>query len=430
MLYLYAAQQFIISAIIYCFLGRTVSLPKRKKRIFLLAPFYCITYALLGIIFQLYVIKSLHGIIFFAYSIFILRLCMRLKFPNLITRWAMAYIIVTILHILGKLAAFIFCSFLCNTEEYTVVYGVSLVFLSFGAILTGLSKAVKKLFDKAEQGFSLRFTLALWIGSVTIIAMLESNSYIKDSQMASSHVWQMLLIHAILVVVAIICFLDRNKDHVKNRAAEKQIHEYRHIVRSAVPPHQMQDLRVYEAQLADVEDLAPTGSELCDGCIHNAARQCHAEGIGFDLTVNALLTSCVKSNKIGYVQLEMILDNLLQNAIDASHPGGQIEVILMEDHSGIYQIVMCDDGDPIDPYVLKHWGTDGITTKENGNGFGIGEIITSLSASAASFYVYQPRPGGELKCLTIRFDGKGEMAIKDKRDETRRDEPVQDSQNG
>lgn len=430
MLYLFGISQAITSFVIFFLINRSAFYQRSRKRAFVSGTLYSICYTLVGMTLKLWVPQIFHAAILFVLSIPILYIMLHQNLARLIIKWTLAYTIYILAYIAGQVTSGSISLLLFQTEDQTFSFGIYLPIILLFSMLLCKSKVIKKIFDKVGKEFSGLSVLSLWIGLIIIVVITADVSYTQNSHVIAIRVLENFLLFCIIVAMSIMWSVSEYRLHKEKRAAEKQIHEYKHIVRSAVPPHQMQDLRVYEAQLADVEDLAPTGSELCDGCIHNAARQCHAEGIGFDLTVNALLTSCVKSNKIGYVQLEMILDNLLQNAIDASHPGGQIEVILMEDHSGIYQIVVCDDGDPIDPYVLKHWGTDGITTKENGNGFGIGEIITSLSASAASFYVYQPRPGGELKCLTIRFDGKGEMAIKDKRDETRRDEPVQDSQNG
>lgn len=69
------------------------------------------------------------------------------------------------------------------------------------------------------------------------------------------------------------------------------------------------------------------------------------------------------------------LRNLVQNAIDASQPGAEIQLNALRCREG-WRILVTDHGDGMTPEVLQRAGEPFFTTKEPGRGMGLGLYLT------------------------------------------------------
>lgn len=67
--------------------------------------------------------------------------------------------------------------------------------------------------------------------------------------------------------------------------------------------------------------------------------------------------------------------NLVQNALDASQPGADVELI-GDEAGGSWRILVVDRGDGMTPEVLQRVGQPFFTTKEPGRGMGLGLYLT------------------------------------------------------
>ncbi|MBF0565128.1 MAG: ATP-binding protein [Nitrospirae bacterium] len=75
-------------------------------------------------------------------------------------------------------------------------------------------------------------------------------------------------------------------------------------------------------------------------------------------------------------QLQQVLLNLVNNAIDAVDRGGSIEVSTKQKNDTTVVIIIRDDGPGIDPDILDHIFEPFFTTKERGKGTGLGLSIS------------------------------------------------------
>lgn len=114
----------------------------------------------------------------------------------------------------------------------------------------------------------------------------------------------------------------------------------------------------------------------------------------------------VKNNDLGCfspvneIELKRIVSNLINNAIQASHENGVVEVILSSEKldQNIIQIVDCGEGIKIDD--LPHVGKRGVSFRKNGNGLGISYAIEKIKEWNGTFKIESEY----LKGTTITID--------------------------
>ncbi|KEF37185.1 histidine kinase [Schinkia azotoformans MEV2011] len=71
-------------------------------------------------------------------------------------------------------------------------------------------------------------------------------------------------------------------------------------------------------------------------------------------------------------QIKQVLINLIQNAIEEMHAGGEINIVLNKDTStNRVEISVIDQGSGIDQEVLNNLFTPFLTTKPSGTGLGL-----------------------------------------------------------
>jgi two-component system NtrC family sensor kinase len=98
------------------------------------------------------------------------------------------------------------------------------------------------------------------------------------------------------------------------------------------------------------------------------------------------------------VQIEQVLINLIQNAVQAMHHGGHLKVVLAREN-GTARIVLIDTGVGIPPENLKRIFDPFFTTKENGTGLGLSTSYGIISSHHGEIHIQSQVSKGT--CFTI-----------------------------
>jgi signal transduction histidine kinase len=125
----------------------------------------------------------------------------------------------------------------------------------------------------------------------------------------------------------------------------------------------------------------------------------HAATIAFDSTGMAV------EGTVNEGFFRQVLFNLIQNAVEASPPGG---VVMVEARSGQgrLEVAVADEGGGIAPEIAEHLFQAGFTTKVDSemSGLGLGlATCRSLVESMGGTLAFQDRPGGPGTVFTVRL---------------------------
>jgi len=92
-------------------------------------------------------------------------------------------------------------------------------------------------------------------------------------------------------------------------------------------------------------------------------------------------------------KVKQVLINLVQNAIDASPPGAEVEIEAGEANDGLARVLVLDRGRGIDPALGDKVFEPGVTTKARGSGMGL-SVARALARQHGGDLVLVERPGG------------------------------------
>ncbi len=97
-------------------------------------------------------------------------------------------------------------------------------------------------------------------------------------------------------------------------------------------------------------------------------------------------------------KVKQVLINLVQNALDASAPGGEVGIAAEPADAGGALVRVLDRGRGIDPHLGEKVFSPGVTTKSNGSGLGL-TIARSLARQHGGDLLLRTRTGGGTEAL-------------------------------
>jgi len=160
-------------------------------------------------------------------------------------------------------------------------------------------------------------------------------------------------------------------------------------------------LREYLSFARPFETIEAVGTDLGD-VVEEAARviEARAEHAGVELVVDARSVSVVADAR----RLKHALLNLMSNALDATPRGGAVTVTCLPTASGGARVEVVDSGRGIAPDVLARIGTSFFTTRAEGTGLGVVQIVRVVAQHGGRVH-YASAPGRGTR-VTIDLPGQ------------------------
>ncbi len=130
-----------------------------------------------------------------------------------------------------------------------------------------------------------------------------------------------------------------------------------------------------------------------------------AEGHGVRVVCQAGDEITVEGNR---VQLELVIHNLLRNALQATPPGGEVKLRVERDGDGVW-VEVADTGPGIPPALGNRIFEPFVTTKEGRGGTGLGLAISQdiVHAHGGSIQVFSHPPQGTVVRVQLPATGGG-----------------------
>jgi signal transduction histidine kinase len=117
------------------------------------------------------------------------------------------------------------------------------------------------------------------------------------------------------------------------------------------------------------------------------------EGMGRERGVEAIAASGSVPVRCDPRKVKQVLINLVQNAIEASPRGAEVELEAVAGPGGGARVRVLDRGPGVDPALGELVWQPGVTTKATGNGLGL-TIARAIARQHGGDLVLAPRDGG------------------------------------
>ena len=148
----------------------------------------------------------------------------------------------------------------------------------------------------------------------------------------------------------------------------------------------LDEFLAYSRPLVPIEAREVDLAELCREVV-----EMH-EGVAQERGASVVVTGEVSGVRCDPRKLRAVIVNLVQNALDASRPGGEVRLELAQRDDGV-ELRVLDRGSGIDPNVAARLFEVGATTKPRGNGIGL-PLSRGLVRQHGGELVLERREGG------------------------------------
>jgi signal transduction histidine kinase len=162
----------------------------------------------------------------------------------------------------------------------------------------------------------------------------------------------------------------------------------------------LHDIDQVESVIQDLLELARPGimtlqptdiNDVVLGVLHQLGPQFTHRKIKVDLALAGALPAVALDG----ARFRRALVNVLVNASDALPSGGDIDVMTrMGDDNGSVEIEVADDGQGIDPAVLDRVFDPFVTTKPDGMGLGLVNVLSVVESHGGSMALHRRQPRG------------------------------------
>ena len=195
--------------------------------------------------------------------------------------------------------------------------------------------------------------------------------------------------------------------------------EYRKSVDviSSFMQHQYHHAITFDDTLQFIPD---TGSAGVNIMVRYMASKAGAEGVGFSCVVEKPLDDLKEF--VSEYNLSLIVGDLIANSLRAVKTSRQKEILLKVHYAkGFYHaLTLYDSGISFEPETIRLLGLQPATShpEDGGSGIGLMSIFEIVKASGGSYVLDEAIDEPPFtKAVTIRFDFKGQIIIRSRRDE-------------
>lgn len=127
------------------------------------------------------------------------------------------------------------------------------------------------------------------------------------------------------------------------------------------------------------------------------------------ISCHVVLQDSLGSVRVGRVQVQQVLVNLIRNAVDAMAPQGRGEVrITASDEGEFARITVADNGPGLAPGIMDQLFQAFVTTKHDGMGLGLSICRTIVEAHGGRIWAESPPAGGVEFHFTLPRDVTGD----------------------
>lgn len=164
-------------------------------------------------------------------------------------------------------------------------------------------------------------------------------------------------------------------------------------------------IRAIEAVVQDTLALAPRAGQLLPRplveLIESAAECCAPVLAKRDVRLDVDISRRDVHVLADGDGLQRVLVNLIMNAVEASPPGGRVEVRCGAARRGVVVVRVLDEGTGLSPEVREHLFDPFFTTKEHGTGLGLTIAHRLVAALSGRLTARNRRPRGAVFVVTL-----------------------------
>ncbi len=399
--------------------------------------FVCLLFTFLSKAFSFYLSKILISYLFLIITGLLLSFKIKTTISEILSKICVVFVFFLPLVFLGSIITSILLTLFGSFDVY--FFAVP----SF-TLLLGLTRYCAKRISKPKLDMLTCSSLGqriIFLAAFIAFLMILFSSKVRGAN-AVSYVWAFVVL-LLLFVFYVVCVsiqsitsaeeIAKRDEEIEKSAAE--IHDMKNamMARAREAERLAGDLDVSPAEeMAAIQNpddpeeerkiiFNSTGLLFFNSLLYSHARKARERGVTLDIKVLARATTLFLRYLPIWKFIHYAIGNLLENAVSSAaeteHPNPEVLFLFGCSPSGVYQVLVSDNGPDFEKEVLEHLGERGNTTKGSGHGNGFYSILKVVRLARASFVL---REGPEklypyTKQICLIFDGAGRIEIQSRR---------------